>query len=158
MNFDQRENFCETFNTVITISPLTTADKLYNPDEEENFCMETDPLVNILKTDGMVRGNLVKELSRYNSEVGYFDFDGTDMEGPFMIYFHLDYDMTQEGVVALVLSEYDKDYSVFTEIGLYHVSDSQSVVLQILERGTYAISIQSIASTRHKFGQIGFGK
>ena len=43
--------------------------------------------------------------------------------------------------MAVVLSEYDKDYSVFTEIALYTVSDSQTVILSIVERGTYAISI-----------------
>jgi len=42
----------------------------------------------------MVRGNLVKELTKYSAEVGYFDFDTTEMEGPFLIYFQLDYDMS----------------------------------------------------------------
>lgn len=51
-----------------------------------------DPLVNTLTTDGMVRGNLVKEINKYGAEVGYFDFENSDMEGPFMIYFELDYD------------------------------------------------------------------
>ena len=99
----------------------------------------------------MVRGNLVKELTKYGAEVGYFDFDGRDDEGPFMIYFQLDYDVAQEGVVAVVLSQYDKDYATFTEVGLYTVSDSQTTILQIVERGTYAISIQSIVSTSAKF-------
>jgi len=63
-----------------------------------------DPLVNQLKTNTMVRGNLVKELTKYGAEVGYFNFENSDEEGPFMVYFDLDYDLSQEGVVAVVLS------------------------------------------------------
>lgn len=129
-----------------------------NTDSDEEFCEDMDPLVNTLTTDGMVQGRLVKELTKYGAEVGYFDFENSDMEGPFMVYFQLDYDMSQEGVVALVLSQYDKDYSTFTEIGLYEVSDSATTVFQIVERGTYAISIQSIVSTKAKFGQVGFNR
>lgn len=107
----------------------------------------------------MVRGNLVKELSKFSgAEVGYIDFESSNDEGPFLIYFQLDYDLTQEGVVAVVLSQYDRDYSSFTEIGLYSISDSQTTVLQIVERGTYVISIQSIVSTSAKFGQLGISK
>ena len=42
----------------------------------------------------MVRANLVRELSQYGAEVGYFDFDSDDSEGPYLIYFQLDYDMS----------------------------------------------------------------
>ena len=35
------------------------------------------------------------------------------------------------------------------------MSDSSTTVLQVVERGTYAISIQSIVSTPQKFQQIG---
>lgn len=45
-----------------------------------------------------------------------------------MVYFQLDYDVSQEGVMAIVLSQYDKDYSMFTEIGLFEVSDSATAV------------------------------
>lgn len=58
--------------------------------------------------------------------------------------------------MAVVLSQYDKDYGSFTEIGLYQISDSATAVFQIVDRGTYAISIQSIVSGPRKFGQIGF--
>lgn len=88
-----------------------------------------DPLVNQLKLDGMVRGNLVKELTKYSVEVGYFDFDNSNDEGPFMIYFQLDYDQSQEGIVAVALSQYDKDASLFTEVGLYTLADGQSTIL-----------------------------
>ena len=117
-----------------------------------------DPLVNQLKLDGMVRGNLVKELTKYSVEVGYFDFDNSNLEGPFMIYFQLDYDQSQEGIVAVALSQYDKDASLFTEVGLYTLADGQSTILQIVERGTYSISIQPIQSTVQKFQQLGMGK
>ena len=151
LNFDQREGFCDTFTMVVTVNQLKVATQTFNPDTDEEFCEDMDPLVNTLRTDGMVRGNLVKELTKYSAEVGYFDFDGTDQEGPFLVYFQLDYDVSQEGVVAVALSQYDKDFSSFTEIGLYTVADSQTTVLQIVERGTYAISIQSIVSTPAKF-------
>ena len=124
LNFDQRSSFCETFTLVVTVSPLKTATKIYDPNSDENFCEDQDPLVNQLRMDGMVRGNLVKELTAYGAEVGYFDLESTNAEGPYLIYFQLDYDMTQEGVMALVISEYDRDYSVFTEVGLYQLSDS----------------------------------
>ena len=52
----------------------------------------------------MVRANLTRELTQYGAEVGYFDFDSTDQEGPFMVYFQLDYDISQEGVMAIVVS------------------------------------------------------
>ena len=56
----------------------------------------------------------------------------------------------------MVISKYDNDFNAFIEIGLYTVTDSQTTVLQIVERGTYAISIQSIVSTPRKFQQLGF--
>ena len=86
-----------------------------------------------------------------NTDVGYFDFTKTSQEGPFLIYFQLDYDQTQEGIMGLALSQYDADSSSFRETALYSLTDSQSMVLRIVEKGTYAISIQSIASTRRKF-------
>ena len=72
----------------------------------------------------MVRANLTREMTQYGAEVGYFDFDNKDEEGPFMVYFQLDYDVSQEGVMALVVSEYDKDYSIFEEVDLYEINDS----------------------------------
>ena len=135
----------------ITVNSLRSAQEFYVADVEEEFCEQLDPLVNQLKTDGMIRGNLVREMTKYGAEVGYFDFENTDNEGPFMVYFQLDYDLSQEGAVALVLSQYDKDLSLFIEIGMYTLSDSQSHLLQIVDRGTYAISIQSIVSTPKKF-------
>lgn len=106
----------------------------------------------------MVRANLTREMTSYGAEVGYFDFDNTDQEGPFMVYFQLDYDVSQEGVMAVVVSEYDKDYAIFTEVSLYEINDSQTTVYTILNKGTYSISIQSIVSTPQKFGQIGISR
>ena len=60
--------------------------------------------------------------------------------------------------MALVVSEYDKDYSIFEEVDLYEINDSQTILYVILNKGTYAISIQSIVSTPQKFGQIGINK
>lgn len=57
--------------------------------------------------------------------------------------------------MALVISEYDKDYSIFTEVDIYEINDSQTILFSILNKGTYAISIQSIVSTPMKFGQMG---
>ena len=87
LNFDQRESFCDTFTMVITVHPIKQATKVMNLRPEEELCEEVDPLVNSLTTDGMVQGHLVREISRYGAEVGYFDFENTDMEGPFMVYF-----------------------------------------------------------------------
>ena len=87
LNFDQRLSFCETFTMVVTVSPVKTATKIYDPNTDENFCEEQDPLVNQLKKDGMVRGNLVKDLTKYEAEVGYFDLESDGSEGPFLIYF-----------------------------------------------------------------------
>jgi len=36
----------------------------------------------------------------------------------------MNYDMAQEGIVALVLSEYDVDKRSFREIGLYQQSEN----------------------------------
>lgn len=100
----------------------------------------------------------MRELTHYKTDIGYFDFENDNLEGPFMLYFHLDYDMSQEGVVAIVLSHYDAQMSTFTEIGLYTLNDQQSTILQVVERGTYAVSIQSINSTPQKFQTLGFSK
>ena len=54
--------------------------------------------------------------------------------------------------MALVVSEYDKDYAIFEEVDLYEINDSQTILYVILNKGTYAISIQSIVSTPQKFG------
>ena len=93
LNFDQRESFCDTFTMVVTVNPIKQATKTLNTNTNEDYCEEMDPLVNVLTTDGMVRGNLVKEMTKYSAEVGYFDFENNDMEGPFMVYFQLDYDV-----------------------------------------------------------------
>lgn len=60
--------------------------------------------------------------------------------------------------MAVVVSQYDGDLSMFHEVGLYSLSDSQSTVLQIVEKGTYSISIQSIVSTQMKFQQLGMSR
>ena len=104
LNMDQRISFCETFKMMITMHPTKSADKIFPQDIEEEFCGDMDPLVNQLKTNSMVRGHLVRELTKYGAEVGYFNFDNSDEEGPFMVYFDLDYDLSQEGVVAVTLS------------------------------------------------------
>lgn len=103
----------------------------------------------------MTKGQVVHELSTMNTDVGYFDFSKTTQEGPFLVYFQVDYNMRQEGVVAVALSQYDADSSSFRESALFTLSDSQSTLLTIVERGTYAISIQSIASTPAKYHSIG---
>ena len=87
LNFDQRESFCDTFTMVVTVNPTKQATKVLNLSASEEYCEEMDPLVNVLTTNGMVRGNLVKELTAYGAEVGYFDFENGDLEGPFMVYF-----------------------------------------------------------------------
>jgi len=37
-------------------------------------------------------------------EVAYFDFSNEGTQGPYLVYFQLDYDMRQEGPVGVVLS------------------------------------------------------
>lgn len=76
MNFDQRESFCDTFTMVVTVHPIKQATKVMNLRPDEELCEEVDPLVNSLTTDGMVQGKLVREISKYGAEVGYFDFEG----------------------------------------------------------------------------------
>ena len=84
-----------------------------------------------------------------------FDTTYADSEGPFLFYFQLDYDMMQEGVVGLVLSQYDPDRRSFREVALYEMLDQQSVIVQIIEKGSYVVSVQPIASRKSKFGMIG---
>ena len=77
---------------------------LLNMDHEESYCESNDPLKNQLRLDSLVRSDLVRELTDFGTEVGYFDFESHNQVGPFMIYFQLDYDMSQEGLMAVVLS------------------------------------------------------
>ena len=60
--------------------------------------------------------------------------------------------------MAVALSQFDQDLNQFIEIGLYTAADSQTTVLQIVERGTYAISIQPIITTQTKFSSLGISK
>ena len=89
-------------------------------------------------------------------QVSYVDTTANGHEGPFLFYFQLDYDMLQEGPVALVLSLYDKDQHSFTEVDLFTLSDQQSTIITVLQGGMYTISIQPIASSENKFGKLGF--
>ena len=155
LSFDQRSSFCETFTLHLTITPLKSATKLWKQDTEEEFCEGQTYLANQLTLNAVTKGSIVHELSTLNTDVGYFDFSKTSQEGPFIVYFQLDYDQRQEGIAALALSQYDADSSNFRETALYVISDAQSMLLTIVEKGTYAISIQSIASTRKKFQQLG---
>ena len=95
----------------------------------------------MLTLNEITHGSIVHELSKMNTDVGYFDFSKISSEGPFLVYFQLDYDEKQEGIVGLALSQYDGDSSSFRETALYTLSDSQSMLLTIVEKGTYAISI-----------------
>lgn len=62
----------------ITVNPVKQAQYVMNKDVGEDFCEEMHTLDNTLITDGMARGNFVKELTKYGAEVGYFDFEQTD--------------------------------------------------------------------------------
>ena len=64
------------------------------------------------------------------------------------MYFQLEYDVRQEGPLAVVLFKYDKTHSSFEQANLYEAYDGQSTLLQVVPKGTYAISIQSIASSK----------
>ncbi len=88
----------------VEVHPVKTATKLLNMDREEGYCESIDPLKNSLRLDALVRGDLVREITDFGTEVGYFDFENHNQVGPFMVYFQLDYDVTQEGIMAVVLS------------------------------------------------------
>ena len=57
------------------------------------------------------------------------------------MYFQLEYDVRQEGPLAVVLFKYDKTHSSFEQANLYEAYDGQSTLLQVVPKGTYAISI-----------------
>ena len=107
----------------------------------------------------MKTGELSVDVERMVSEVTYFDLSGSGagsyQEGPFLVWFQLEYDTRQEGPLAVVLFNYDKNRTKFTEVGLYEAHDGQSMIIQIIEKGTYAISIQSLDSTKQKYAQKG---
>ena len=72
-----------------------------------------------------------------------------------LFYFQLDYDMRQEGPWALVLSSYDVSYRLFKEVAVSNLIENQATILQIVSKGTYAVSVQPIASDQHKFHTFG---
>ena len=67
----------------------------------------------------------------------------------------MNYNMMQEGVVALVLSLYSRESNSFTEIALYSLIENQATILKIIEPGVYVLSIQPVASSREKFSYLG---
>ena len=71
-----------------------------------------------------------------------------------MVYFQLDYDISQEGPVGVVLFQYLTEEMIWQEAGLFTVSDNQSMVLKVVEKGVYGISIEPIDSTKLKFESI----
>jgi hypothetical protein len=72
-----------------------------------------------------------------------------------LLYFQFDYDMRQEGPWALVLSSYDASYRLFKELAVSNLIENQATILQVVPKGTYAISVQPIASDQHKFHTFG---
>lgn len=86
-------------------------------------------------------GQFVADLSSKNMVVSYFDFTTEGTQGPYLIYFQLDYEIRQEGPVALVLSKYLQEEMIWAEVGLYTLLDNQSTVLRVIEKGVYGISI-----------------
>ena len=74
-------------------------------------------------------------------DVGYFDLTNTSQEGPFLVYFQLDYDQMQEGIVGVILSQFDSESNEFTEVGLYSFAEDSSSLVWIVERNIYAISV-----------------
>ena len=90
---------------VVTINPLHMATDTFKPNSDEDFCEEASrALPLMLQKDGLSHDTVTRELMKYGSEVAYFDFESQDEEGPFLIYFQLNYDISQEGVVAVVIS------------------------------------------------------
>jgi len=59
-------------------------------------------------------------------QVASIDTTKSMSQGPFLIYFQLDYDMEQEGVVALVLSRYDTELRSLKEVSLYSLMEGQA--------------------------------
>ena len=49
--------------------------------------------------------------------------------------------MSQEGVVALLLSKFDRDANTFTEVGIYSFVEGQATIFKVIDAGTYVVSI-----------------
>ena len=71
----------------------------------------------------MKHGQLVSEINSQSMQVMNFDTTYASSQGPFLFYFQLDYDMAQEGVVGVVLSQYNTESRSFREVALYEMLD-----------------------------------
>ena len=67
-----------------------------------------------------------------------------DLSEPSLLYFQLDFDQSQEGLIALVLSAYDSEMHSFTEISRYTQTENQVLVVETLPAGSYGLSVQPI--------------
>lgn len=159
-SFDIKEVLCDQFTLGLTVSPTTSAKHKWLQDTTDTAeCETTEEMPKQLAVGALTKGSFNLEMTTMVSTVSYFDLNskaGIKMqEGPFMVYFQLDYDMHQEGPLAVVLFKFDKGAGTFEELGLFESQDGQSMIFKIVEKGTYAVSIQSIASTSQKFTQKG---
>jgi len=105
-------------------------------------------------TQGIYRTDSIK----LDRSISYFDTSNSHQEGPFLVWFQMEYDVRSEGVLGVVLFKFDPTANIFTELGLYEAQDGQSMILKVVEVGTYAISVQSIASTPAKYLQLGLSQ
>ena len=159
VDFDTRQNFCETYFLSMTVSPTKSAVTPYfHSQQEEEYCESTVELPQKLLMNTLKRGEFVSDLSKLEMHVSYYDFTNEQTEGPYLLYFQLEYDFRQEGPVGVVLSVYDKEGLTWKETALYQLSDGESHIMKVVEKGIYGVSIQPIASDIKKFGNMGVSK
>ena len=73
-------------------------------------------------------------------------------EGPFLFWFQAEYEQGMEGTVGLVLYKYDRDTLRFQEIEMHSAQEGQSMILTVIEEGTYVLKLETMSSTYQKYG------
>lgn len=136
----------------VSVHPLKSSDEEL---QDEVLCESQINLPANLENHKLVHGKLISEINSLSMQVTSINTEESKSQGPYLLYFQLDYDMEQEGVLGLVLSRYDTDLRTFKEIGMYSLMEGQAQIVEVIQKGSYVLSVQPIASTKRKFGSIG---
>lgn len=100
-------------------------------------------------------GKISVEFGTQDSDVAFFDTSKQSVEGPFLVYFSMQFDQRQEGIMGLVLSKYDSDAMLFMEQEIFRVQDGLAQISTLVDEGVYTVSLLPIASTLRKFDFMG---
>lgn len=137
--FQRNDPRCDAVLLSLSISPMTKQQDSYKE------CAQTSLLDTTLDYDKLTKGTVTFDTNTTISASTYINLADRN-EGPFLMYFSLEYDMRQEGPIAIILSKYSDDKTKFKEEAIFYMQEGSSQMFHVMDAATYVITIESLQS------------